>query len=234
VELEKIIKMMGLTAKRYVYRLEDKEGKLGEKIAFKGVSATRRDSCTWQVELFTQVSKAILQGKSKDQVACIVYKYIIDVMRGRVPLKKLMIGSSIAESYASKSCQMAILKQRQEEAGRPIAGGSRIHYVVIQSEVVDPNTGNVTYVSPYAIGIRGGLRKDKVSNRLRMIEEITPETKIDNLYYVTQKAQKSIDQLFDAAFGDLVIQPLVHPLILKQEKTLKSLEGYLERTKGPS
>lgn len=229
VELEKIIRMIGLTAKRYLYRLYTETAVLTPKMNFKGVVATRRDTCKWQVQLFTAVSEGILQDIGKDEVTKIIYKAIIELMRGRVPLRHLLIGCSMAESYKSPTCPMAVLKQRMLELGRPIAGGSRIEFFIIDTEVRQEDK-TVTYRSPYWRGPKGGVREDTVSVRMRMLDEyIEGVTKIDYAYYVAHKAQKSIDQLFAAAFNDdCVITPLVTGLRFNLEKTLKEMEIFIK------
>lgn len=228
IELEKIIRMVGLTAKRYLYRCYTPAEILKANMNFKGVVATRRDTCKWQVQLFTAVSEGILQDIGKEEVTKIIYRAIIELMRGRVPLRHLLIGCSMAESYKSPTCPMAVLKQRMLEMGRPIAGGSRIEYFIVDTEIQNDDK-TVTYRTPYWRGPKGGSREDTVSIRMRMIDEyIEGVTKIDYAYYVSHKAQKSIDQLFGAAFNDdCVIAPLVTGLRFDAEKTLKEMELFI-------
>lgn len=241
IELEKIIRMVGLTAKRYLYRLYTPTGELKKGLNYKGVVATRRDTCKWQVELFSAVAEAILQDRGKDQVTNIIYRALVDLMRGRVPTKKLFIGCSVAESYKSATCRMAILKQRMAELGRPIAGGSRVEFVITMCEVQPgpldvmlrgKSAAALTYKTPYWKGPRGGVNEDNVSKRVRMADEIIEGvTKIDYAYYVAHMAQNSIDQLFAAAYhGDTVIGPQVNNLRFNAEATLADMELLLSRS----
>jgi DNA polymerase elongation subunit (family B) len=234
IELEKIIRMIGLTAKRYIYRLGNPDGTLQAKLNYKGVVATRRDTCGWQVKLFSAVSAAILQDQSKDEVTRIAYRAIIELLRGRVPLKELLIGSSVAESYKAATCRMAVLKNRMAELGRPIAGGSRVEFFITQLPAVvgpmDALVGRVVhFVSPYTKGPKGGFREANVSARVRMMDEfVEGVTKIDYAFYVGHMAQKSIDQLFSAAYhGDTVVEPLLDGLYFRTEKTLGEMEATL-------
>ena len=135
---------------------------------------------------------------------------------------------------------MAVLKERMSNLGRPIAGGSRVEFVITQTEIVPGPmdrllAGNsetpltVKYRTPYWLGPRGGINEDNVSARVRMIDEVIEGvTKIDYPYYVAHMAQNSIDQLFRAAYdGDCIIGPLVNPLRFKPEQTLADIEQLL-------
>jgi len=228
IELEKIIRMVGLTAKRYLYRCYTPTQILKQVLNFKGVVATRRDTCKWQVELFTAVSEGILQDIGKAEVTKIVYTAIINLMRGRVSLKNLLIGCSVAESYKAASAPMAVFKNRMAELGRPIAGGSRVEFFIVQKEVVAKDKKTINYETPYWRGPRGGEREETVSIRMRMLDEyVEGVTKIDYTYYVSHKAQNSIDQLFGAAFGnDTVIAPVVSGLRFNTEQTLLEMEAF--------
>lgn len=229
IELEKIIKMVGLTRKKYIYRCYNNKAVLGEKINFKGVVATRRDTCKWQAELFAKVGEELLKGTSKDEVRKIVYESMVNLMRERIPIKKLLIGISIAETYKSNSCPQARLKNRMAELGRPIVGGSRIEYLIVQREVTDENNNIIKYMSPYTLGARGGVKEDNVATRMRMPDEIIPGfTKIDYAYYISNKAQTPIDQLYAAAFhGDKIIEPLIKGLRTNPQTTVKEMEMVL-------
>jgi DNA polymerase delta subunit 1 len=235
IELEKIIRMVGLTAKRYLYRCQKPNGELKTDLNFKGVVATRRDTCRWQVQLFTKVAESILQDLGKDAVTKIIYREIIELMRGRVELARLLIGCSVAESYKSATCRMAILKNRMAEEGRPIAGGSRVQFFVTETPnhvpAVDDQPARIEYRSPYWRGPKGGVREDNVSARVRMLDEfVEGVTKIDYPYYVSHLAQNSVDQLFAAAFhGDTVIEPLVEGLRYNAEQTLREMEIMISR-----
>ena len=237
IELEKIIDMIGLTAKRYIYRCQREDGTLKQEINYKGVSACRRDTCMWQVFLFSEVSAAILRHDGREKVTQIIYRAIADIMRGRVPTKRLLVGCSVAESYKAATCRMAVLKDRMADLGRPIAGGSRVEFVVTQSEIVpgpmdqllaakSETPLHVKYKTPYWRGPRGGVNEDNVSRRVRLADEVVEGvTKIDYAYYVAHLAQKAIDQLFRAAYnGDCVIEPLVDPLRFDTERTLTDIE----------
>lgn len=234
IELEKIIRMVGLTAKRYLYRCYTPDAVLKPLINYKGVVATRRDTCKWQVELFSAVSEAILQDVGREEVTKIVYRAIINLMTGKIPIKKLLVGCSVAESYKSATCRMAILKERMADLGRPIAGGARVEFVIIQTEVAPTaletmmagKTAPLRYKTPYARGPRGGVIEDNVSARVRMLDEVVEGvTRLDFPYYVAHLAQNSVDQLFGAAYGrDCVIAPVVDGLRYQPERTVAELE----------
>lgn len=229
IEVEKVIRMIGLTAKRYIYRCYNKEGILKPDLNYKGVSAIRRDTCKWQANLFCNVAEYILMDKQKEEVENLIWKSMVDLLRGRIPYKHLMLGSSVAENYKSATCSMAKLKRRMEDLGRPIVGGSRIEYVITKNPVIED--GKLKYTTPYTLGTRGGVIEVKASDRILISDDVQEgETEIDYVYYIAHKAQTSIDQLFGAAYvGDTVIEPLVKGLQTKTEKTLKELEIQLEQ-----
>ncbi len=239
IELEKIIRMIGVTPKRYIYRCYTPQGELKKNLNFKGVVATRRDTCKWQVKLFSEVCEAVLQDAGKEQVTKMIYMHLVDLMTGNVPLKSLLIGSSVNESYASQTCRMAILKARRAELGRPIAGGARVEFFVeVPPRMLGPLDKMLVsgsgqhprqYQNPYSLGPRGGVREDNVSARTRMLDEyVEGVTKIDYAYYAAHMAQKSIDQIFGVAYnGDRVIEPLIHGLRFDCERTIQEMQACL-------
>ncbi len=212
IEFEKAIRMIGLTPKRYTYRCYDKDGNLKPIINFKGVVSVRRDTCIWQSNVFTKVSEGILAGLSKQEITKIIYEAIVALLDGNVPYKKLLIGGSIGETYKSSTATMAILKSKAQEAGRPLAAGSRIEYIIRDTGYVGPKT-----------------KAPKLGERIVLVDDIDPvTTKIDYVYYIVHKLRNPVDQLYEKVFhGDRVIEHLVPRLLSDPDEVKEELKEYL-------
>ncbi len=212
LEFEKAIRMIGLTPKRYVYRCYSKEGELKPDINSKGVVSTRRDTCQWQSQTFTKVAEAILASLPKRDIDKIIYGAIADILEGKVPIKKLLIGGSIGESYKKASAIMAILKERCRLAGTPLATGSRVEYVVCDTGYVGPKT-----------------RAPKLGHRITLVDDIDEKTiKIDYVYYIIHKLKNPIDQLYAKAYdGDTIVEHLVKDVEKDPQSVAKKLRDFI-------
>lgn len=154
----------------------------------KGVLIIRRDNSNFVRNLFQSVLGCILNERSWEECAYIISDELKKLVNGEIPEVDLVETRSIGKNYKPNSTYfMKLASDNLARLGHPLQAGDRIGYVIVN----DPNAPNrkLGYkIRP--VEYRAQQKKDGVAEE------------IDYRYYMTNRCQSRIDDLFKIAYGN--------------------------------
>ena len=109
-----------VSKKRYTgYVMDDQTGKhaldkiTGEKIIYtKGLVSAKRDGAPFMRQIFTTVSKMILDGKTEIETLKFIISKVHDLFSGEIEVKDLVLMKKIGEEYKLDSYEMAVFAKK--------------------------------------------------------------------------------------------------------------------------
>lgn len=183
VELEKVMRILCLTKKKYAYYMSDKTGKFIKdetgkiKIWTKGNVIVRREFNAFVKTLYEKLLRMIMDGKN--MLSCVkeLVRNVTRLVEGKVPLTDLTMNFEVGAKYKAENYPLNLLKKRRQRIGKPIKGGERVDIVIIDNG------------------------EESVGNRYYLLDELEEmkDYKLDYIKYI-EKMKKSIDQLFERGF----------------------------------
>lgn len=191
MEFEKAGRMLSICKKKYSYWLIDRETfqfKLDRKgepaLMNKGIVLARRDNCEWQRSIYKRVLMRIMTHADLYEVLDMVNEEILALARGEVPWSKLSIIRTLGSDYKADNYFMAVFSRELDKIGKPMQPGSRLEYVVVQSE------------------------EKTVGMKMRLVDTYlerrgTPQAEsLDIFYYIEKALANCVQQLISVGYKD--------------------------------
>ena len=190
MELEKVMRILSLKKKRYVYAMLDwKTGELRldpKDLQVKGIEMARRDRPKWLTDLQLAVIMKIMFLRPFDEALELVFEAVDRLLEGKVDYRKLITVKGLGASYKSKSAEMAVFAEELKKLGKPAQPGSRLEFLVVEGD------------------------KDELKGRRMRLPETylerlgtEKEEKLDYMYYIDQLTNP-IGQLLTIGYQDAV------------------------------
>lgn len=196
LECEKVMKVIFICAKRYVYYIYDKKGNIicdkngVPVLSTKGTVTARRDYAPSARETYERLIRMTLG----DESFLASLKYLIvelkKLLRGDIDYHDLIIVKGMGANYAKPHASMKLFGDRLAAIGKPIKSGERIGYLMMKGR------------TPWELKYTG--------NRMFLPEEYeeskftaTP-LEIDYIYYAEKQYCKNIDMLLKAAYREVL------------------------------
>ena len=190
LELEKIYMPYVLySKKRYAARMYEKKGDavVFRKIDVKGLQVVRRDSCPYVRETLKKLLELILESNDPRPAIELARNNARDLMRGNVPMEKLLMSKQLASDYKVPMAHVAVRDKIKARApGSEPQQGDRVSFVVVKGP---------------------GKMYEKAEDPVWVSEKGLP---VDYQYYFTNQFKKpvqdlleplvSTDQIFDKKF----------------------------------
>nr|QBK92039.1 MAG: DNA polymerase elongation subunit family B [Pithovirus LCPAC304] len=190
MELEKVMRMLSLKKKRYVYATLDwdtGELKLDTKdLHFIGVELARRDRPKWLTDLQLKVLIKIMHLRPFEETLDVVFEAIDKLLAEGVPYTDLITVKGLGASYKNKSAQMAVFAEDLKKLGKPAQPGSRLEYLVVEGDKNELQGHKMRLPETY-------LERKNTEN----------EEKLDYMFYI-KKLQNPIGQLLTVAYKDVI------------------------------
>lgn len=190
MELEKVMRILSLKKKRYVYAMlnwETGELMLDPKdLQVRGVEIARRDRPKWLTSLQLAVIMKIVTLRPFDEALELVFEAIDRLLEGKVDYRLLITVKGLGASYKSKSAEMAVFAEELKKLGKPAQPGSRLDFLVVE-----------------------GDKSELKGRRMRLPETYLErlgteqEEKLDYMYYIDQLTNP-IGQLLTIGYQDAV------------------------------
>ncbi len=190
MELEKVMRMLSLKKKRYVYaELDWDTGELKldtRDLHFKGVELARRDRPKWLTDLQLQVLIKIMHLRPFEEALDVVFEAIDKLLAGEVSYTELITVNGLGASYKLKSAKMAVFAEDLKKLGKPAHPGSRLEYLMVE-------------------GDKNELQGHKMRLPETYLERLGTENeeKLDYMFYI-KKLQNPIGQLLTVAYKDVI------------------------------
>lgn len=182
LELEKIYsKYFILSKKRYVGYIVDKEGKV-VSVDKKGVVIKRRDNCAYLRDLYTTLINMVMEKAPRWKIYDFIGEKIDDLLRGNVPIEKLIITKSVKENYKATNLPHVAVAKKMKERGKYVTAGTRIRYIFVETD----NKKDPQYVK---------------AEDPDYYHENTDTIKIDYMYYFEKQLITPIDEVIQVKFG---------------------------------
>ena len=191
MELEKVMRILSLKKKRYIYaEVDNKTGKLKldlKDLKYKGIEIARRDRPKWLRDIQGAVIQKIIRFCPFTEALDLVIEAIDKLLAGKVPYQDLITVKGLNASYKNKSYHMAVFAEELKKIGKPAQAGSRIEYLVVKDEK------NVLL----------GQKQRLPETYLERIGT-DKEEKLDYLYYIEKIMMNPISQLLKIAYKDTI------------------------------
>ena len=173
-----------LSKKRYVGELYERDPNKC-KTKSMGIVLKRRDNAACVKDCYGQVVDMLMSGRSADDAASSVIKYINDMVDEKIGMDKLIITKSLNGFYKNPdSIAHKVLAERmgKRDPGNKPAVGSRIPFVYIQTKK------------------KVKLQGDRVEHPSYIKEK---KLKPDYAFYITNQIMKPVTQIFSLILEDL-------------------------------
>ena len=234
LELEKIIKVLLMRKKHYMYMEYDQEGNIIkmknsdlEELNSKGVPLARRDNCKLLRKTYEKIARMRFAGVAIEQIFDVIVDKVLSVIDLKFDnLDDLAIIKNMGSNYKNKTYPLAILSDIMKEIGRPIQTGERFPALVVNAYKGESLLGykmrpkelflEIWEKSEYKYG-------EFIPEDYRPIEGLFPPETIDPLYYIDNVLAKPVDRLFRFAYLDIIENYAEHKYTPKYNKRLKGV-----------
>lgn len=148
LELEKVYWPYILySKKRYAAKMwtQGKDGKMKmDYVDVKGLQLVRRDNTRHVREVSKEVLDILLESDNPEPAKELAQKRARELLGGEVPLEKLVLSQSLAESYKNENLAHVRVrdKMREREPGSEPKPGDRVPYVLVKSTVKNATQGD--------------------------------------------------------------------------------------------
>ena len=148
LELEKVYWPYILySKKRYAAKMwtQGKDGKMKmDYVDVKGLQLVRRDNTRHVREVSKEVLDILLESDNPEPAKELARKRSRELLGGEVPLEKLVLSQSLAESYKNENLAHVRVrdKMREREPGSEPKPGDRVPYVLVKSTVKNATQGD--------------------------------------------------------------------------------------------
>lgn len=229
LKLEKVGTIFLLKKKKYVYhfyipwekRMEvDKAG--NNVYHTTGAESVRRDKCIYQIDLFDTVSDMIMKATPRQQLYDFLYNagvqllHRYDVLKDRpLQYEDLFINYAMNDYYKNESFALAILMKRLKEENYNIHVGERTDVIITTSGSNKLGSKLFTANEFYE---QMGITDEGIDDSATNSRDLHP----DIHYYIANRMQKSIDNLYTIAYG----KELESVEEVREDRILGLLEEY--------
>lgn len=148
LELEKVYWPYILySKKRYAAKMwtQGKDGKMNmDYIDVKGLQLVRRDNIRYVREVSKEILDIVLDSNNAQPAKDLAHQKAQDLLDGKVPMEKLTLSQSLAESYKNNNLAHVRVrdKMREREPGSEPQSGDRVPYVLVKSTVKNATQGD--------------------------------------------------------------------------------------------
>lgn len=195
LECEKVMKVIFICAKRYVYYTYDKEGNIISEngtpvLNTKGTVTARRDYAPSAREAYEKVIRMTLGDVPFRESIAYIIGELKTLLRGEIDYHDLTIVKGMGANYAKPNASMKLFGDRLANIGKPVKSGERIGYLMMKP--------------------RNDWEKKYTGNRMFLPEEYEESKfngkplEIDYVYYAEKQYCKNIDMLLKAAYRDVL------------------------------
>ena len=139
LELEKVYYPYILySKKRYAAKMwtQNKQGQMAmDYIDVKGLQLVRRDNIPYVREVSKEILDIILDSKNADAARKLAHKKATELLKGSVPMSKLVLSQKLADNYKSTSLPHVKVRDkiREREPGSEPQSGDRVQFVLIDT-----------------------------------------------------------------------------------------------------
>jgi DNA polymerase delta subunit 1 len=148
LELEKVYWPYILySKKRYAAKMwtQGKDGKMKmDYVDVKGLQLVRRDNTRHVREVSKEVLDIILESDNTQPAKDLARQRARELLEGKVPMEKLVLSQSLAESYKNENLAHVRVrdKMREREPGSEPQPGDRVPYVLVKSTAKNATQGD--------------------------------------------------------------------------------------------
>lgn len=196
VDFEKAMRMIIFKKKKYAAYFIDDNGEFKKKkgttkvdLLVRGILIARRDNCKYARDAYEELLLHIMNMGDIMGAIDIILKNIRKLRNGEVSLEDLLIVKSVSATYKNDAYMMKVFTDNLRNQGKPVAGGERLSYLVV-------DTGNP---------------KEKIGNKMRLLEQYKENRRseekresIDYDYYIYNLLESHIDQLFQTGYRQII------------------------------
>lgn len=130
LEMDSIYRtILFITKKRYA-GIDAKTG----SVKIKGLVSVRGDTCVFIKNVNNAVVRMILEGVTKNELERYTADMIASLRNGTIDLGNLYMSTTLKGNYASDTCPTAVFMVASATNGRRYAPGTKIDYLVVESE----------------------------------------------------------------------------------------------------
>lgn len=194
IELEKVMRILCITKKKYAAYLVKKDGTLktddaGKKeLLIRGIVLARRDFAAYLRNRYELLLRCCLDYRPIQEAFEIIYQAMDDLINYRVSLEDLAIVKGLGASYVG-NYYMKVFADRMTALGKAVQAGDRLDFIVVDRPELP--------------------KKDaKTGNKMFLLEQLMSDStyahyKPDIEYYLNHIA-RAMDQLFAISYGKVL------------------------------
>lgn len=139
LELEKIIDVVLIEKKNYIYIEKDEKGKTIKikgtddvKLNAKGVCIARRDNYKLLTKTYRKIAMMKFEGKGKNDIFNTICDCVLNLVDFNFDnIDDLAVNKKMGSGYKSETYPLAILSNVMQEIGRPMQVGERFRSIVV-------------------------------------------------------------------------------------------------------
>jgi DNA polymerase elongation subunit (family B) len=217
LELEKVMRVLYMKKKYYVYTEYDKNGQIineknseHEELHYKGILLARRDNCQWVRNIYEKLVRNRFRYGSIKEAFKIIVEGIIELIK-MVDLedltKNLSTVKSMGSNYKNKSYPLSIFSEVSKEAGRPVNPGERFPFVIVKDYLEREKVGykmrtNELFIEQWETS--GYKYGDNIPEDFQSNIGLFPPEEIDLYRYIDNSLREPVDNLFNYSYLDVI------------------------------
>lgn len=194
LECEKVMKVIFICAKRYVYYTYDDAGNIVmdddglPHLNTKGVMTARRDYSPSAREAFEQTIRKTLGDVPFIETIEYLINELKKLLKGQIEYHDLVIVKGMGANYAKPNASMKLFGDRLARIGKPAKSGERIGYLMMKprDDWERAYTGNRMFLP----------------TEYEEAKDTDNPLEIDYVYYAEKQYCKNIDMLLKAAYRE--------------------------------